>query len=188
MEPLFQVFDLVCGRHHCWAPGGEVLPFCQRCTGLYVGAAVTVVLYVVFKPRPTLPSLGIHGMLLLLMVPFGYHLVPQNGAIRTLTGQLFAVGLVCYLSLLPSSRWTSRQDGDKHRSLAYAVCVLGSLAVLQAAVHAGGRLVGELLAWLGLFGFVALALLVAANIVLLPQAIWRALRAEQRGAARHEST
>jgi len=104
MEYLAEVFGLVCSREHCWAPGGEVLPFCQRCTGLYVGAAVAVVLYALFRPRPTSLSLWIHGLLLLVMVPFGYHLVPQNGVLRTLTGQLFAVGLVCYLSLLPTAR------------------------------------------------------------------------------------
>ena len=68
-----------------------------------VGAAVALVFYAVFRPRTSYVFLGIHGLLLLMMVPFGYHLVPQNASLRTLTGQLFAVGLVGYLWLLPAS-------------------------------------------------------------------------------------
>ncbi len=176
MEYLAEVFALVCRREHCWAPGGEVLPFCQRCTGLYVGAAVAAVLYGLFRPRPTSLSLWIHGLLLLVMVPFGYHLVPQNGVLRTLTGQLFAVGLVCYLSLLPTARLSFWWKHSKRMSLAYAVCVLGSLVIVQCAVHAGGRVAGAVLAWLGLVGLIALAALAIANLVLLPPAIRRVIR------------
>jgi uncharacterized membrane protein len=183
VEHVEQFFALVCRREHCWAPGGEVLPFCQRCTGLYVGAAVAVVLYAAFRPRPTSLSLWIHGLMLLLMVPFGYHLVPQNGMLRTLTGQLFAAGLVCYLSLLPTSRLSSWQREDKRMSLAYAVGVLGSLAIVQSAVHAGGRVTGAVLAWAGLVGLVALAALAIANLVLLPPAVWRIIRSARVPAA-----
>lgn len=176
MEHIREVFALVCSRAHCWVLGGETLPFCQRCTGLYAGAAVAVVLYMVFRPRSSSLSLWIHGLLLLLMVPFGYHLVPQNGVLRTLTGQLFAVGLVCYLSLLPTSRMAFWREGGKRAWPAYGVCVLGSVAVLQVVVHAGGRLAGVVIAWLGLAGLVVLVMLVLANVVLLVEATWRALR------------
>jgi len=121
-------------------------------------------------------SLWIHGLLLLVMVPFGYHLVPQNGVLRTLTGQLFAVGLVCYLSLLPTARLSFWWKHSKRMSLAYAVCVLGSLVIVQCAVHAGGRVAGAVLAWLGLVGLIALAALAIANLVLLPPAIRRVIR------------
>jgi len=180
VEWLREVFALVCGRHHCWALGGVDLPFCQRCTGLYVGAALAVVLYAVFRPRPTYVSLAIHGLLLLLMVPFGYHLVPQNAALRTLTGQLFAVGLVGYLSLLPASRLGLPENANRHGLWAYVVGVLLSLGILQACVHVGGRPVGVVLAWLGFSGLLALAVLVAVNLVLLPGAVWREVRSIRR--------
>ena len=176
MEHVKEVFALACSRAHCWVLGGEPLPFCQRCTGLYVGAAVAVVLYAVFRPRATSLSLWIHGLLLLLMVPFGYHLVPQNGVLRTLTGQLFAVGLVCYLSLLPTSHLTFWREGDKGAWRAYAVCVLGSLLILQGVVQVGGRLAGTVLACLGFVGFIVLVMLVLTNLMLLFEAMWRALR------------
>ena len=176
MEPLRQIFALVCSRGHCWAPGGEVLPFCQRCTGLYVGAAVGLALVALFRPRPTSLFLWAHGLMLLVMVPFGYHLVPQNGALRTLTGQLFAAGLVGYLALVPAA-WLrfQREDGDRG-SGRYALGLIGSLAALQAVVHLGGRLAGTVLAWLGLLGLIALAVLLAANLLLLPAAVWRAVQ------------
>ena len=40
-----------------------------------------------------------HALAVLAMAPFGYHAVPENGEIRMLTGQLFAVGVVYFLSL-----------------------------------------------------------------------------------------
>ena len=176
VEHVREVFALVCGRAHCWALGGEALPFCQRCTGLYVGAAVAVVLYAVFRPRHSSLSLWIHGLLLLLMVPFGYHLVPQNGVLRTLTGQLFAVGLVSYLSLLPTSRLAFWREGGKGAWRAYAVWVLGSVVILQGVVQVGGRLAGAVAAWLGFVGLIVLVMLVLTNLILLLEAMWRALR------------
>jgi len=127
VEHIRQVFALVCSRAHCRVLGGEALPFCQRCTGLYVGAAVAVVLYAVFRPHSSSLSLWIHGLLLLLVVAFGYHLVPQNGMLRTLTGQLFAVGLVCYLSLLPASRLAFWKDGGTRASRAPYACSEGNV-------------------------------------------------------------
>jgi uncharacterized membrane protein len=104
MHWLAHIFAPLCSQANCWTLDGQTLPFCQRCTGLYVGATLALLGYWLVRPRPTPAMLWAHGLLLLAMVPFGYHLVPQNGTIRTLTGQLFAVGLVGYLSLLPSSR------------------------------------------------------------------------------------
>ena len=172
-EELSRLFGLVCGQNNCWAPAGEVLPFCQRCTGLYAGAAVAAFLHLVFRPRPTPLLLWTHGMLLLLMVPFGYHLVPQNGALRTLTGQLFAMGLVCYLSLLPAARVRRRPVEAAAASPVYAACALATLVALQGAVTAGGRLPGAAITWLGCLGFATLTLLAVANVVLLPGAVRR---------------
>ena len=37
MEALFSIFSNVCAQEGSWALGEELLPFCHRCTGLYVG-------------------------------------------------------------------------------------------------------------------------------------------------------
>lgn len=36
-----EMFSHVCGQGRCFVVDGEALPLCQRCLGLYVGAAVT---------------------------------------------------------------------------------------------------------------------------------------------------
>ena len=42
LEFLGQCFAFLCGQNpeHTWAPGGLLLPCCQRCLGLYVGAGI----------------------------------------------------------------------------------------------------------------------------------------------------
>jgi uncharacterized membrane protein len=94
-----RLFSLVCGREHVWTLAGEPLPFCQRCTGLYVGGALAVLLLLLLRPRPTPNVLWVHGLLLLLMVPFGFNWIEQGPTVRMLTGQLFALGLVYFLGL-----------------------------------------------------------------------------------------
>ena len=41
MEWLTWAFGHVCGQGRCFTVGGSVLPVCQRCLGLYLGAALT---------------------------------------------------------------------------------------------------------------------------------------------------
>ena len=181
MEWLRETFALVCGQHRFWTLGGVDLPFCQRCTGLYVGAAIAVVLWAVFRPRPTYRFLAVHGLLIVLMVPFGFHLVPQNAAVRTLSGQLFAVGLVGYLGLLPGSRLGWWRQARQWRPWAYGAGVLAGVAAVQVAVGAGGRLAGGVLAWVGFAGLGALAVLAAVNLGLIPGAVWREIRSIRGG-------
>ena len=179
MDWLPQLFSYVCGQVSLWAPGGEVLPFCQRCTGLYVGGAYALLAWAIFRPRPTSAILWIHGLVLLLMIPFGYHLVPQNGEIRTLTGQLFAAGLACFLLLNPAQRlavWRNEASGN---TKAYLAAVVAGLPILQFTVHFGGSGTAIALAWIGLAGLAGFALLALANLVLLPAVAWGFLRKPQ---------
>jgi hypothetical protein len=181
MAPLSGLFNHVCGQNHCWALGNEVLPFCERCTGLYAGAAAAAILWAIVRPRPTSRVLWIHGMFLLLMVPFGFHLVPQNGTIRTLTGHLFAFGLVYYLSLMPVA-WieepgrSSARRRETARVWIYGAGLIGSLALLQLAVHGGGAFTGVALSYIGLVGLALYALLVVANVAAFPRLVARLIR------------
>lgn len=75
--------EVVCGSTNLWSMSGDTLPFCQRCTGLYVGSVFAFLTCLLFRPRPTTCRLGSHGGLLLVMFPFGYPGVPQNGNVRT---------------------------------------------------------------------------------------------------------
>lgn len=172
MSALDQVFAYVCAREHVWAPGGTPLPFCERCTGLYVGGALALLLYLLFRPRPTNRVLWAHGLLLLLMVPFGYHWVPQNDVLRTLTGQLFAFGLVYFLALNPAVSLNLWQGRTEHVH-AYAIGAAAATVGLQVAVRAGDARAGVALAWIGFAGLAAYAILAAANLVVLSSAAWR---------------
>jgi uncharacterized membrane protein len=101
MNDLRTLFSYVCGQQHCWVLGGQMLPFCQRCTGLYFGACCAIVLVAVVRPRPNALLYWVHGLFMLFMFPFGFHLVAHSARMRTLTGALFGFGLVYYLALNP---------------------------------------------------------------------------------------
>jgi uncharacterized membrane protein len=94
------LFALVCGQApaHTWAPGGMLLPVCERCTGLYVGAAVALALHLALRIGPSARFLQVHGGFLLLMIPLGYHWLPQDPLARTASGVLFGAGLVSFLA------------------------------------------------------------------------------------------
>lgn len=164
MEFLHQLFAPFCGQQHSWWVGDLLLPFCQRCTGLYVGGAVAAVLCLLFRPRPTRAILWVHGGFLLLMIPFGYHLVPQNSEIRMLTGQLFSFGLVYFLTLNPvfdNGRW---KPALGERPGAYATGAALCILLTQLAVHYGGAGAAEVLAWSGFTGLIAFAALTVATV------------------------
>ena len=152
------------------------MPFCQRCTGLYVGGLLAITLFGMFRPRPTRTVLWFHGLLLLLMVPFGYHLMPQNGEVRTLTGQLFAAGLVYLLALNPAATVELWKRSRRRDFGAYLAGLCGCLVALQLAVRVGGSSTGAALSWLGFAGLVLIAVLALTNVMLLPSALWRVLR------------
>lgn len=183
MVGLEQVFSHVCGQVNRMAPGGKLLPFCQRCTGLYVGGAFALMLYGLFRPRPSARVLWVHGLLLLLLVPFGYHLVSQNGIIRTLTGQLFAFGLVYYLALNPAAQLGVWRGSHSENAWAYAFSALAVIPALQLAVRLGGVGVSAALGWIGFVGLLAYAALAIANLLVLPPTIWRLLRSARRPAS-----
>ncbi|HXX99697.1 MAG TPA: DUF2085 domain-containing protein [Candidatus Limnocylindrales bacterium] len=176
MTPLHDIFSLVCGQQHNSVVGGMELPFCQRCTGLYVGVVPALLVYLLCKPKPTARMLWVHGIFLLLMVPFGYHLVVQTGEIRMLTGQLFACGLVYYLTLLLSDRWASWRKLLPLGDASYFALLALSLLLLQIAVIWGGKRTNAILSWLGFGGLLLYALLVLVNLAFLAEAAWNALR------------
>jgi uncharacterized membrane protein len=101
LDVLQHLFSFVCGQDpaHTWAPGGLELPCCQRCLGLYSGAAVAATLYLWLRPKFTSRFLELNGLFLLLMVPYGFHWLPQGPVLRTLTGSLFGFGVVTYLTV-----------------------------------------------------------------------------------------
>jgi uncharacterized membrane protein len=135
MEWLAQVFSLVCGQNptHTWGPAGVILPCCQRCTGLYAGAAAAVLLQLLLQPRPTARFLQLHGLFLLQMAPFGLHWLPQGPLVRTLTGLLFGYGVVAFLFCLPRARWPNQKMAAEGRARTPLRAVVTDYGTLQGA-------------------------------------------------------
>lgn len=172
MDVLHHWFSFVCGQNNCWYVAGQSLPMCQRCTGLYVGATCALVCWAVFRPKPTSRMLWAHGAFLLTMIPFGYHLLPQNGDIRTITGWLFSFGLVYYMAIFVAS---VRQRGRASMSnwaaarnvFIYFSSVVSGLAALLIALHFGSGWVARFCSALAAAGFLTLVTLAMLTIATL---------------------
>ncbi len=154
---LGPLFALVCGRDplHLWAPDGTGLPFCQRCTGLYAGAAAACVLLAVLRPRVSARFLWVHGAFLLAMAPQGFHLVYQDELLRVVSGMLFAFGLVAFL--MPEAT----REGPRGATWWYAAGMGATALALPLLGVWGGAAGALLLRVLALAGFVVYAGLVA---------------------------
>ncbi len=168
MNILRALFSHICGQGHCWVLGSQTLPFCQRCTGLYVGALCGLVLVLLFRPRPRATTYWIHGAFLLLMIPFGFHFIEHGPLMRTLTGALFGFGLVYYLALNPFTsrgRWTA--DGPRALVI-YLLLMSVSLALLLVVVSSGGTFAAFAVTGIGVLGLISLCLLTLLNFAVLP--------------------
>jgi uncharacterized membrane protein len=160
---LERAFSFLCGQDpaHTWAPSGAPLPFCERCTGLYVGAAIAMLLLILCKPVLDARFRWLHAALLVLMAPFGFHLVPQGPVLRTMSGYWFAFGIVGLLRLGARRHPVSTPGpGGSTRHLLLGLC---SLVLLPVFAIWGGALASTILPWAGLAGLLVYAVLVAAN-------------------------
>jgi hypothetical protein len=176
MKFLQQFFSHVCGQQHCWVLGGFTLPFCERCTGLYVGAFFALVFVLIFRPRPRAFLYWIHGFFMLAMIPFGFHLVAHGAMARTVTGVLFAFGLVYYLLLNPLTAWHSWGRDFHERTGAYLLTVGVAALALPWIAQWGGRMSAYVLTGLGVLGLAVLCCCVVLNLVVLPSTLRAILR------------
>jgi uncharacterized membrane protein len=156
------LFALVCGQDvsHTWTTGGALLPLCQRCTGLYAGAATGLFLHLALRIKPGNRFLWVHGVFLLAMVPFGFHWLPQGEVVRALSGFVFGLGLVSFLWLIPGPSVVPLRPIAARSAFIYIVAA-GAGAVTIPVLGTGGgsaaRIVLITLASIGLFGLAALA-------------------------------
>ena len=182
LELLRNFFGWICSQSpaHTWSPGGEWLPCCQRCTGLYVGAMVAAALHLVLRPAPANRWLWLNGGFLLLMVPFGFHWLPQGEVLRALTGVLFGFGLVAFLSLpfahtgspLPALHPANSNARGGAKIAAWLVGFLATLSLVPWLGTNGNVFAAYSLALLAAGGALVLAGLVLVNAGLA----WRWLR------------
>lgn len=166
---LSELFSQVCNQalDRSWAPGGEGLPFCQRCTGLYVGAFCASLLAWLPPARAHSLRLRLSLVCLLQMLPFGLHWIPHGPILRTLSGWFFAWGLVECLLLLPrQADSTSFASPRLAFPVFFIVAVLGPSGLLIGILRGSAR-TAHVLAGLGALGLLALAVLTVLNLVLL---------------------
>lgn len=172
-ETLNHAFSWICGQNpaHTWTCGGVALPCCQRCAGLYLGALFAFILQQLLRPRMNSRFLQVHGALLIVMVPFGFHWVPQGPLLRAWTGVLFGFGLVTFLRV----KWVCERagsgfdTGQTSPQRIYWVGLLGTLAGLAFLDFDRARISGLLISPLLVCGALILWVLAAANL-------WRGAR------------
>jgi len=104
---LYDLFGLVCHQDpaRSFTIAGTVLPFCQRCTGLYLGLAIgLLVQWLSGSYKKGLPPKGILFTIiacLLIMPMFGFHLLDPGPEWRFWTGLIYG-NAIAYL-LLPAA-------------------------------------------------------------------------------------
>ena len=155
---LTAAFSHVCGQAaaHTWAPGGEALPVCQRCLGLYSGAVAALLLMLLVRPNPDHLLRWLFSLFLLQMVPFGFHWVEQGPLTRTVTGYLLGAGLSGLLWY--AARGAAEVPGSHHRwrQASFVGGMLAGLAALLWRASGGGRYDAAILAGLAALGFAVL--------------------------------
>ncbi len=166
LDALTHLFSALCGQNpdHTWSPGGFALPCCQRCLGLYVGAAVAAALHLWLRPRPTARFLKAHGLFLLLMVPSGLHWIPQAPALRAVSGGLFGFGVAAFLWLPVSARLAPRAPAGS--PIVYPAVLAATLALTPLLGRLGGAGAAYALAALAAAGAGVLLALTLADLVL----------------------
>ncbi len=170
LELLHHAFGWVCGQNlaHTWAPGGVALPVCQRCTGVYVGACVSALLHLAWRPAPRPRWLWLNGAFLLFILPSGFYWIPQNPELRCASGILFGFGLVTFLELpLPRKSkmvLAAVAANPRFPSRAIAASLLATLALTPLLAEYGNRLAAGILTAAGGAGALTLVGLVAFNL------------------------
>ncbi len=169
MNFLQEIFAHICGQQHCWELGRQTLPFCQRCTGLYVGSFVAALIIPISRLRPNRIQYWMHAAFLLLMVPYGFHLVPQGPPLRTVSGFLFAFGLVYYLMLNPLTTSQIWRQFTYQWTIVYVLLIIATVTALLVALHFGDRTWAFVVTLLGALGCASLGILVLANLAIFPR-------------------
>lgn len=141
-ELLRHLFGWVCGQDlaHTWSPGGELLPLCQRCTGVYAGAFIAALFHLARRPPPTPRWLWLNGSFLLFMLPSGFHSIPQNAELRCASGILFGFGLIAFLWLtLPQYFFCSSRGNEAQFEIINKSAPPSTSASLPRDTHIGSN-------------------------------------------------
>jgi uncharacterized membrane protein len=162
---LLPIFSAVCGENsqHIWSPGGQPLPCCQRCTGLYIAVVVATALHFWLRPRVSRGFLQLHAFFLLQLGLFILPWFPSSPVLRSVSGSLFGFGVVGFLApAVFDSRPPFR--GFRFSTRTYALGLVSCLGLIPAIAEWGRRPGAIVLMCLVLAGALAIAVLVFANL------------------------
>lgn len=122
MDLIWNIFSYVCGQtpDRSFHIAGEILPVCQRCTGLYIGMAMTYLLvFLNGSYRRGLPPRAIliaNIACILIMPPFGYHLIDPGPQWRFWTGLIYGNALATLFTTAGFSLIRERETFTSHWS------------------------------------------------------------------------
>lgn len=116
MTVVSYIFSFLCSQDpsRSFTIGGHLLPFCQRCTGLYLGLGITFIYLLVSrhykKGLPPTSVIYVNIVSLLVMPVFGFHLLDPGPAWRLWSGLIFG-NAIAYLLLPATSIICSKGKG-----------------------------------------------------------------------------
>lgn len=148
-------FGQVCGQpmDRTWSLDGEYLPFCHRCTGLYVAAGCDLLVRGWGRARLSWRAHGIHGLLVAQVLVFKLGWVPETGMVRTTSGYALGLGLTGWLGLVRSHGEAAAPAGWRAILLRGVADGLGC-GLLWVAVTRGGSATANGLVLVGVMGLV----------------------------------
>jgi len=157
---LLSLFSLVCGENpnHLWEQGGQLLPCCQRCAGLYAGALAAAVSQLLCRPRLSQTYCWMHGLCLAQLGLFIFPWMPDSPFLRMDSGVLFGFGVVAFLWPAVGERFRRQKKSG------YGTGFASTLILTPLVARCGGALGAFLLTSMVVLGAFMLALLSAVNI------------------------
>ena len=155
-----QVFSFLCHQDpsRTFQPGGEPLAMCARCAGVYVGFLLALPIMIAAARLPRKLAMYLHGAFVLQVIPFGFHLIPHGPTIRTISGQLFALGVVYFLfkairhSKLRLDKPASTQKYAGRWLIRYSLVIAQAMVLLQLLLRLPWSWTGTLINVLALAG------------------------------------
>ena len=131
-----EVFSLLCHQDpaRSFQPGGVALAMCARCVGVYAGFVLALPMLAIVGRLPRKLAGVLHGVLVLQVIPFGFHLIRHGPTLRTISGQLFAVGVMYFLigAVRGGESGAGNPTGPRRHTGRWLACYL--LTIIQSVV------------------------------------------------------
>lgn len=178
----------VCGQQRCFVVDGVSLPVCQRCLGLYAGAAVTwggLLLGNAWRRTlPPRPVVALQAAALIAALLGGLHVIDGGPAWRLLcglwTGHVIVVWLVGGAGQLAAAGGTHPVPEWSRRASIVLAAAPGALAVVAWGFAAWGRVGWYLWTGIALLGVLSLAFSAALALVAIGRSLWQWVRLRLR--------